>query len=75
MSEKDLVLLSASPNARAGMVVEEDKGVRCIGKTPQKEIKMLTSEGDIRRNVFMKQFLYSPVSLRGIIFPRPFVSQ
>jgi hypothetical protein len=29
------------------------KIIRCIGETPQKEMKRLTSEGDMRRNIFI----------------------
>lgn len=51
-SERNLVLLSASPNA--GAVVVERSGVEgeYDGETPKKKMKRLTSEGDVRRNVF-----------------------
>ena len=59
MSEKDLIFLSTSPNAGAGMAEgsggqgKEDGGIRYMGETPQKKMKILTSEEDKRWNVFV----------------------
>jgi hypothetical protein len=51
----------ASPDAGAGTaegsgVQGEERGggwIRCMGETPQKKMKILTSEGDKRWNVFI----------------------
>lgn len=54
------MLLFTSPTAKAGTVEgsavqgEEDGGIRCMGATPQKEMKRLASGGVMRRNAFTR---------------------
>jgi hypothetical protein len=60
--------------------------IRCMGETPQRKIKRLASEGDMRCNVFIGNHLlyyaislaYSLASLASLyrtVFPRPFVAK
>jgi hypothetical protein len=57
ISDKDLILLSASPNAGvytvegSGIQGEEDESD--MGETPEKKVERLTSAGDMRCNVFI----------------------
>ena len=59
ISNEDLTLLSASPNAGArtvegsGVQSEANEGVRCMGGITQKKMERLSSEADMRRIVFM----------------------
>ena len=52
-------------------------GIRCIGETMQKEMKRLTSEGDMRRNVFMEKVYYTIsrafIDIPGIIVSYSFL--
>lgn len=89
MSEEDRILLSASTNAEAGTVEGSAFNVRRIGdqihkRNITKEMRRLTSEGDMRSNVFRKQFVYyvmnsAFIDVLSIIVlysfsPRPFVT-
>ena len=57
MSEKDLIFLSTSPNAGAGMVEgsgvqSEENRDQMHGRTLQEKMMRLISEGDMRHNIF-----------------------
>jgi hypothetical protein len=57
ISDKDLILLSASPDAGArtveGSGVQGEEDESHIGETPEKKVERLTSKGDMRCNVFI----------------------
>jgi hypothetical protein len=65
MSEEDLVLLSASPNAGAGTVEGRAFKARRIGDQiyGRKKMRILTSEGDIKHNVFMGNNSYKTIRI------------
>jgi len=81
MSEKNLVLLSASPYAEQavegnGVQGEEDGGgIRCMGETPQQKMEGLILGGDKRRNVSIgNKLVYYIISRAFIGIPDIFVS-
>ena len=57
ISDEDLILLSASPDAGArrveGSGVQDEEDESDMDETPEKKVERLTSEGDMRCNVFI----------------------